>query len=266
MIVFFSDELNPELEELLLPLSKLGAPVDDELADDVTATRADVVRTLENVLEPLTVTTVVSTALVLLETGGAVMDVDSFLVAEGGSEDEAAAEDVSAAVGVSSEEVAAAEDGLLLEGGSVDDGGGVVERGGVLDGVVEGSVDSDGVCDEEVSTAPPEEVNDDDGDAPVPIGVFWRLLFWMATSTLVAEATERRATRRRRRIDIFGTADMLDGDDVLDEVDVVRRVLVESKWSGRTSERGWKRAKLGVCQRDKVDYGLLNGGFDDDEA
>lgn len=45
-IVFFAEELMPELPPLLLPESRLGAP-EVAAADGVIATRADVVKTLE---------------------------------------------------------------------------------------------------------------------------------------------------------------------------------------------------------------------------
>ena len=65
--------LSPELPEPVLLESRLGALVDVGLPVEVTATRADVVRTWEKVLEPLTVRIVVTTCWVLDETGALVM-------------------------------------------------------------------------------------------------------------------------------------------------------------------------------------------------
>ena len=62
MIVFFEDELRPELLELPLPPLRLGELVEVGLLLDVTGRRALLVTTLEKVLLPLMVMMVVVTA------------------------------------------------------------------------------------------------------------------------------------------------------------------------------------------------------------
>jgi hypothetical protein len=161
------------------------------------------------VLEPLTVTMVVTMALVLLEAGGAVIDGEFFFVVEGGSDDDddSSGDEVSdVAVGGNEEVGGAEEEGFVVWGG-VEDDSADDERDGELEGVVEVSgVVFDDDSDDEL----PVELLDDgeDGDTPVPGSVFWRLL-WIAASTFVAETSERSATTSRSRTDILGDEGIL---------------------------------------------------------
>jgi hypothetical protein len=213
MMVPFSLELSPdELPELPPPLSRLGAFVEDD-APEVTATRAEVVVTWEKVLSPLTVTMVVTSALVLLETGGAVMIEDGFFVVDGGSED-GGSEDESETVGVVDEDVGAAEDGGSVVVGVVEEGTTTsderdleLDRAVVDEGVVSEVVSED---EEGVSDPEPDEDNEDDGDAPVPIGASWRLLFLTTFSIPLAETKEVMATRRSRRMEILDVESMVE--------------------------------------------------------
>lgn len=155
---------------------------------------------------------VVTTALVLLETGGAVMIEDDFFVDDGGSED-GGSEDESETVGVV-DNVGAAKDGGLVVVGVVEEGTTTsderdleLDRGVVDEGVVSEVVSED---EEVVSDPEPDEDNEDDGDAPVPIGVSWRLLFLTTYSIPLAETKEVMATRRSRRMEILDVESMVE--------------------------------------------------------
>jgi len=67
MMVFFEDELKPELLALLVPPLTLGDEVEVILAVVVIGITALLVMTEENVRLPLTVSNVVTTAIVLLD-------------------------------------------------------------------------------------------------------------------------------------------------------------------------------------------------------
>jgi len=164
------------------------------------------------VLSPLTVTMVVTSALVLLETGGAVMIEDGFFVVDGGSED-GGSEDESETVGVVDEDVGAAEDGGSVVVGVVEEGTTTsderdleLDRAVVDEGVVSEVVSED---EEGVSDPEPDEDNED-GDAPVPIGASWRLLFLTTFSIPLAETKEVMATRRSRRMEILDVESMVE--------------------------------------------------------
>jgi hypothetical protein len=200
MMMFFWDDVMPELPEPAFPPFRLGEPVDVGLLE----VGALLVMTFEKVLLPLTVTIVVVTSASDSAVGAAVVVIKAVLLM--GSLDSAVGDGafvVLAGVGV-------VDRSTVVRSG--DDEGCVGEVDAALELVVTGE-DSDGVGDAD-SAAELEGAAED--EPPVPTGVLWpwRLCRWRCASTSVAHTAAMMKMANRKNNGILDARYMLWETDV----------------------------------------------------